>query len=540
MNAVVHVPQFPLQAVLRHDPAGWARAVVMVDPAADMPRVVELTGPACEAGVEPGMTPPQAMARCRGVEVRHRSPRAESTAAAALLQAAFGFTPNLEQTAPGTATLDLRGLAELDGAGTGDGGALLAWGARLHAAVAGLGLQARVGIGPTPSVALHAARWPAGDTAAVRVAGPVAWVRDGAGFVASLPVTALDPTPHVVEILGRWGVCTVGAMLALGQAALADRLGLEALGLFAAASTTAVRPLRLARPAEEFEEGSEPGHPVETLEPLLFVLRRHAESLESRLGAFGLVAETLVLRLRLESGAAWERRLAVPQPTRRAEVLFRMLQTHLEGVRTESAVTGVVLRAEPARPVERQFGLFESALRDPHQFQETLARLSALVGADRVGSPVRGDGHRPDVFRMTTPDFENAPPATGRLPDLARRTPLRRFRPPLPAEVAAWLDPVFRPGGRPRDADAKVVPFPGTASGTPAAAAVPSGPRPGSVRCAAAGGRVSDASGPWETSGRWWDADAWERREWDVALRGGVVLRLVETGGAWAVEGVVD
>lgn len=542
MNAVVHVPQFPLQAVLRHEPAEWARPVVLVDPASDTPRVMDLTGPARAAGVASGMTAPQALARCRDVGVRHRSPRAEATATDALLQAAFGFSPNLEQTSPGTVTLDLRGLSEWRGGGSGDGTAPMAWGARLHAVAAGLGLQARVGLGATPSVALHAARWPAVNSAASLVAGPVAWARDAAGFVASLPVEALDPTPHVLEILGKWGVSTVGALLALGQAELADRLGLEALGLFAAASTTARRPLRLARPAEHFEETAELGHPVETLEPLLFVLRRHAESLEARLAAFRWVAEVLVLRLRLESGAAWERRLDVPQPTRRAEVLFRMLQTHLDGVRTESAVTGATLSAEPARPVQRQFGLFEAALKDPHQFQETLARLSALVGADRVGSPVRSDGHRPGQFRLVPPDFDNAPPAKGRAAELARRTPWRCFRPPLPADVAAWLDPMFRPGG-PDTVDAKVVAFPGVAS---AGAAKPVEPgadpsrRPASVRCTVAGGRIVEASGPWEASGRWWEADGWSRAEWDVSLRGGTVLRLVESGGVWTVEGAMD
>ncbi len=545
MNAVVHVPQFPLQAVVRHEPAEWARPVALVDPAADTPRVTELTAPARAAGILLGMTAPQALARCREVSVRHRSPKAEAIATDALLQAAFGFSPNLEQTSAGTVTLDLRGLSELDGAATGGGAAVTAWGTRLHAVVAGLGLQSRVGLGPTPSVALHAARWNAGTPGAPGIAGPVAWARDAAAFVASLPVEALDPTAHVLEILGQWGVRTVGAMLALGQAALADRLGLEALGLFAAASTTANRPLRLAKPAEDFAEDAELAHPIETLEPLLFVLRRHVESIEARLAAFGWVAETMVLRLRLESGAVVERRFVVPQPTRRADVLFRMLQTHLDGLRAESAVTGASLSAEPTRPVQRQFGLFEAAIKDPHQFQETLARLSALVGSDRVGSPVRCEGHLPDQFRMTAPDFDGAPPVKTRTPELARRTPWRRFRPPLPAEVAAWLDPVFRPAATAADGgDGKVVAFPGTTDGpapsVESLAPAEAGRRPSTVRCALAGGRVAGADGPWEASGRWWESDAWSRAEWDVAMRGGVVLRLVEAGGAWSVEGVMD
>lgn len=171
-------------------------------------------------------------------------------------------------------------------------------------------------------------------------------------------------------ILHKWGIRTVGELIALGQEALADRLGLEAFALFAAASDNSVRLLKLVRPEERFEESFDFEQPVETMEPLLFLLRRFVDQIGQRLETTGFVAELVTLRLRLDSGEVIERRLRVPQPTREANVLFRMLQTHLESLRTESSIVMVALTAEPTRPQQKQFGLFEVALRDPQQFRK--------------------------------------------------------------------------------------------------------------------------------------------------------------------------
>ena len=489
MFAVVHLPQFPLQAALRHEPELWTQAVALVDPARTTPIVCDATPAAREAGIAEGLTPTQALARCGRVLIRHRMPAQEAAATAAVLQTAHGFSPHLETTAPGLTTLDLRGLSRIAG---GEPAKLLSLAGELRSALAGQGLKASIGLAATPTVARHAARWSEG----------LRMVADPRPFLDTLPVAALEPSSDVAEILRKWGVHRVGELLALGQAALADRLGLEALALFAAASVDVVRPLRHVQPAETFAESFDFADPIVTAEPLLFILRRFVDQLAPRLEVVGLVAETLVLRLKLESGAALERRLRVPQPTRSADILHRMLLTHLENVRTESAIVSVSLTLDPTQPTQKQFGLFEAALRDPHQFQETLARLSALLGGDRVGTPVREASHRPDAFRLVPPDFENAPAVTGPRPPL-QAPALRRLRPAVPAQVEG--------------------------NGQPLA-----------LRCAVANGRLQLVVGPWRASGHWWEPDAWQREEWDASTVLGKTLRLVRQPGGWTVEGVLD
>jgi protein ImuB len=422
MFAVIYLPQFSLQSALRHEPELWTKPVALVDPERSTPVVCETTDAAAASHVSEGLTSTQALARCRDVVIRHRSPAQEASATEVLLQCAYGFSPHIESTAPGLCTLDLQGLSALS---AGEPTALAACAEQLRTALVRLNLRARVGIGPTPNLARHAARWAKG----------VQIVDDAETFVRSLPVVSLAPSTDVALVLDKWGIRTVGQLLALGQEALVERFGLEALALFAASSTTAVRPLNLVRPTQQYEESFEFTHEVETIEPLLFVLRRFVDYLSQRLELTGLVAELLRLRLRLESGEAVERCFRLPQPSRRAEVLFRLLHTFLETLRTQAPIVAVALKAEPTRPEQKQFTLFGSAMRDPHQFQETLARLSALLGADRVGTPVLEDSHRPDAFRLVPPDFENTPAATARGTELLQPIAIRRFRPAVKALV---------------------------------------------------------------------------------------------------------
>ncbi len=575
MFAVIYLPDFTLQAALRHEPELWARPVALVDPAMPTPRVCALTAAARGSGVTDGLTPTQALARCRDVLIRHRSPAREVAVTAAMLQCAYGFSPHLESTAPGLGTLNLRGLASLP---WDDSEKLLGWAERLRIALQALQLQARIGMGPTPQIARHAARWMGSRAGAAR---DIQIVLEPESFVGSLPVEALEPSTDVAPILQKWGIRTVGELLALGQEALSERLGLEALALCAAASVTAVRPLRLVRPADEFEESFEFEPGVETLEPLLFMLRRFVDQLGPRLALAGLVAALLTLRLRLESGQVIERQLRLPQPTRQPDILFRMLHTHLETLRADESIAAVSLKADPTEPERKQFTLFEAALRDPQRFQETLANLSALLGADRVGTPVRENSHRPDAFKMVPPDFDRAPD-TGwpRTAEIGRGPSWRRLRPTVAAQVQCerpngssdsplsepgsdgvlfFPDFIERPPGKVSDAMKRLPPglagAPGSvvssrplpdprdrAGGKESAlsSAAPAVSRPVSVRCQMVKGKLKVAIGPWRASGRWWEPGAWQREEWDVEMADGSVYRLNHDAEGWHVEGMLD
>src|SRR5437899_575611 len=207
-------------------------------------------------------------------------------------------------------------------------------------------------------------------------------------------------TEEILGLLHKWGIHTLGQLAALDKEELRNRLGADAVRLWERANGTTTRLLKFVQPPETFQESFEFDHEIETAETLLFILRRFLEQLALRLSSIYLVACELTLRISFSNQQTYERVFKIPQPTNDVDLLFWMLQTHLENFKSEHPIVAVALTAQPIRPASQQFGLFETALRNPHQLYETLARLSALLGSDRVGIPVLEETHRPDAFRM--------------------------------------------------------------------------------------------------------------------------------------------
>ncbi len=490
MFAAVFIPDFALQAVLRQEPELRGKAVALIDPALSKPIIVELTAAARAKGVVEGLSASQAMARCAELIIKTRSIALERTATEVLLQTAYCFSPNIEDTAPGVCSMELKGL------GLDDDQAVHAWSEQMLTALASVGLAAKCGVAPTPNLALLTAH----ATNAVRI------VRDSNEFVSLLPVAALELPVEIAGILERWGIHTVGALLKLGRSELAERLGPEILPLLNCVSTESIRPLKLVVPKQEFREQIEFENEIETAEPLLFVMHRFVEQLSKRLDALHLVVSQLDLTLRLSSGAIYERQFRIPSPTGEIKTLFRALQTHLETVRTDAPIVGLRLEAKPSLPQTHQFGLFETTLKDPNQFAETLARLTALCGSDRVGTPVPEATHRPDAFQMRAPEFDGKERETRSSFSNSTQTslPLRRFRPAIPARVELR------------------------------------GQRPALIRSEVFNGAIVDVRGPFRTSGDWWDRHNWAREEWDVQAADGAFYRIYFADGRFFVEGAYD
>src|SRR6266516_5651802 len=206
---------------------------------------------------------------------------------------------------------------------------------------------------------------------------------------SSLSNSPADRQPEIHQILAilhKWGIHTLGQLAALDKEQLGARLGPEAIRMWERANGQSNRVLKLVRPPESFEESFEFENEIETAEPLLFMLRRFLEQLAVRLSAIYLVAKELTLRITFAGKHNYERVFKIPQPTNDVDLLFRMLYTHLENFILEHPIIAFALSAQPIKPAREQFGLFETTLRNPNQLYESLARLTAFLGADRVGT----------------------------------------------------------------------------------------------------------------------------------------------------------
>jgi protein ImuB len=417
------------------------------------------------------------------------------------------FSPRIERCGPRELTIDLNGVERL----FGDARAIAG---EVRRTAADRGLRVRVAIAATRVTARLFVHHRAGLTT----------IEPGmeAEMLASLPLSLLDALSAPSAITGtlrRWGIRTLGEFTVLPADEVAARLGQAGVEWQRVARGEDRLPLVPAAPEERFEQTLDLEWPIEGLEPLSFVLGRLLEPLSVHLERRDRGAAVLTVRLHLVTRAVHERSLQLPAPMREARALRTLALLDLESHPPDAAIDRVTVAVEPTPGRIVQCSLLTRPLPSPEHVATLAARLAALMGEGRCGSPVPVDSWRPGDFAMK-PFAPRDEPRRGE----DRGTPLpgsdggpicalRRFRIPVPVRVRV-------DNGRPSH-----VWF---------------------DRRGFSSGRIEVAAGPWRTSGAWWmdgqrDA-AWDRDEGDVALADGVTYRLFRerSGTTWCVEGVVD
>jgi len=489
--ACVCVPSFAAAAVVRGEPALAERPLAVVQGTPPATRVMEANAAAREQGVAPGMTEAQARARCVELVRRPFVEASMTSAQQALLTAALGVSPRVEDGGPGLAYVEIHGLGRL----IGDDSAV---GERLVRLARDVGLEARVGIADGRTAARVASYRDARVT--VVPAGA------DAASLAPAPLDRVDLPEQVIAALRRWGIADLGALAALPRDALATRLGPAGLLAHDLATGADHTPFRPWTPPPFWEEAQGLDWEVHDLLALGAVLEKVLARLAARLASVHLAADVIDVRLGLVSGARHERTVAFAHPSRDVALMLALLSLDLERRPPPAAVIDVSLSVQPVATRPGQGGLWQPPAPAERDLAALLARLVRLVGPDNVGSPALADSHRPDA--ITLEPF--APPDAGERDAAAVTTDpplaLRRLRPPPAVKVVVHDE------------------------------------RPAHVGRGTMAARVVACAGPWRLSGEWWDTRGWARDEWDLLLDDGTLCRLAydRVTNQWLLDGVYD
>ena len=105
MFATIYLPDFYLQAALRHQPELRGKPVAVIDDQEKKAVIVQLNTAAEQTGVRRGMTPSQGLARCLQLVVKTRLLSQEKLLQEILLHFAGTLAPYLEATGAGLSTI---------------------------------------------------------------------------------------------------------------------------------------------------------------------------------------------------------------------------------------------------------------------------------------------------------------------------------------------------------------------------------------------------------------------------------------------------
>ena len=492
--ACVHAAEFPAQALLRLRTDLQAQPVAVLDGPALEETVCSLNRHAGRRGAVLGMTRLEAEG-ISGLQLLSRSAEVETAAYAVLLECAAKFSPRIEEASDGTEwamVLDIAGTELLFGPPQ-----KLA--ERLRDEMATAGFRVSIAV----SANFHAARMTATATRGIMIipAG------EEARALGKLPMDSLALTEEHRETFALWGIRTLGELAALPEVELVKRLGAAASDWRALACGVARHTFQPIEPAFALKEFCDFETPVEQLDSLLFIGARMIDCLVARAVGRALSLASLTADMELEGERVHHLAIHPAVPTVDRKFLLKLLQLEMGAHPPQAAVVSLTLTAEAGQTSKMQLGLFAPQTPEPSRLDVTLARLKAIVGEDRVGTPVLEDTHRPGSFRMESfvVDVKPAKPKAER-----PRMALRRVRPPHSIQV--WMH-AMKPVAF-RDGDSRF--------------------------------EITAVYGPWRTSGCWWSQDGWDTEEWDAlaaSAKGetfGCLLVLDRLCDEWQLEAFYD
>jgi protein ImuB len=394
---------------------GTPRAVVLSEVHSSMlepnARLDAVNSAARALGVSTRSTIAQATALVENLTLCALPPARVSQALKQVAEAALAFGSPVSFQSPDTVWVEVSGTSQLFG---GERELALA----LTAHVRSLGHTARVAGASGPWLAQSFARHADFDETGVYLVG-ASQSESRAGL---LPIGALPVPSDVVAWFARLGLLTLDDLRALPAAMLATRLetkGVERIIELIRGRDDGVLDAYVPEELPFEEQGWD--FPLESVEPLLFVLKGLCARLGSRLEGRGQAAQELLLTVEYDKPIAALRRnerdrapderqipcgdcLEIPfklaSPLAHAEALERIVRSRLQretlfapAIALRLRITAITESHQWQQSLNVEGGLGSTLSSDPRTLAVLIAELSADLGVEAVGRLEAHDSH---------------------------------------------------------------------------------------------------------------------------------------------------
>ena len=500
-------------------------------------QVFACSAAAREQGVKRGLRMREAQSRCPELVVLPYEPELDIRSFEPVIAAIDEVMPGTQLLRPGVCAIRSRGPSRFYGS---DEEAAL-W---LLDTLDVLGIpDARVGIADGPFTAEQAAR----STTRPRIR--IVPEGGSAGFLAPLPVRLLADE-HLVTLLQRLGIRTLGDFAALPADHVAGRFGQDGAHLHALAGGLDSRPVIARTPPRELDSVVHFEPPLDRVDQVAFGFRASADRFIEELTRAKLVVTSIRIEIDSDAGETSERTWLHPRSFTSADVIDR-IRWQLQGGQTSSggsaagsssagssslgtADAGLSAPVGYVRVVpesvdaigHHEQGLWGTAADE--RIHHALSRVQSMLGHGGVLTAVIGGGRsladRQNLVPWgdrTAGAHEADRPWRGRLPD------------PAPSTVFESRHPVTVVSD---DGAVVTVDTRGALSGAPTGF---SGALTGDGRMRS----LTAWAGPWPVEERWWAAGTGSAARTDrfqVVDDTGVAWLLVNEGGSWWAEARYD
>ena len=327
----------------------------------DRGHVMECDAPAHELGARPGQTVLQARAAAGGgIRVYVHDPAHSKAVWQDMLDALDAVTPLVDDSAEGTAYLDMRGI---------DGGQA-EWIARTQQALSGFDLPVRVAAGPNKFMARAST-----------------YASDGR--IEALPIEVLELDQRTVERLHLLGINRLEELAKLPHGPFVRRFGKAAAAWHDRARGIDPTPFRpraheVQIGAAVYGEGS-----AAQEEQVYFALRVLAERVCSDLSRAGKGTSRVEMTFECENSDVNVVEVGFAQATADARTMLDVMRAKLEALTFTSPVCGLRLQAMQLEECGAAATLFGQNQADPQALAVALARLQSVTASPPHRARVR-------------------------------------------------------------------------------------------------------------------------------------------------------